>query len=113
LALGWALVELSLQPIGLKNGLLAETQVGTVWLAVGHLSGSLVLAVLLALVNAALVEVVQALRNHLGGGSSLKSNEPVCQFARRAMREAACWTTRFLARVRPRPPPFRPFFALS
>lgn len=59
LGLGWVGVELALQPLALHNGLLAHTQGNAlVMRAVGALSGYIIVAFLVAYVNASIVEML-------------------------------------------------------
>lgn len=59
LGLGWIGVELALQPLALYNGLLAGTQGhGLVVRTMGYLAGSVVVAFIVAYVNASLLEMV-------------------------------------------------------
>ena len=59
LALGWIGVELVFQPLGLKNGLLAGTQGhGIVVRTLGYLSGYVVVAFIVAYVNASLLSML-------------------------------------------------------
>ncbi len=59
LGLGWVGVELILQPLTVRNGLLAATQGnGLAIRAIGHLGGYLCVAFLVAYVNASLLEIL-------------------------------------------------------
>ena len=59
LGLGWVGVELALQPLTVRNGLLAATQGdGLVIRAIGHLGGYLCVAFLVAYVNASLLDML-------------------------------------------------------
>ena len=59
LGLGWVGVELALQPLTVRNGLLAATQGdGLAIRAIGHLGGYLCVAFLVAYVNASLLEML-------------------------------------------------------
>jgi apolipoprotein N-acyltransferase len=67
LALGWVGMELTLFPLGLRHGLLATTQDGGVALqVVGSFTGYLIIAFLVAYVNALLFTVLSTVK--VGGG---------------------------------------------
>jgi len=58
LGLGWVAVELALKPLAIKHGLLASTQgSGLLVHVVGQVSGYLVVAFLVAYINASLLEI--------------------------------------------------------
>lgn len=68
LALGWIGVELALQPLELRHGLLAGTQGhGLVVRTMGYLAGSFMVAFLVAYVNATLLEMLSAATATTGG----------------------------------------------
>ncbi len=59
LGLGWIGVELALQPLGLRNGLLAGTQgQGLIVRTMGYLAGYVVVAFIVAYVNALLLSML-------------------------------------------------------
>ncbi len=59
LGLGWIGVELALQPLGIRHGLLAGTQgQGLIVRTMGYLSGYVVVAFLVAYVNASLLSML-------------------------------------------------------
>lgn len=61
LGLGWVGVELLLQPLTIRNGLLAATQGdGLAIRVIGHVGGYLCVAFLVAYVNASLLEMLSA-----------------------------------------------------
>ena len=63
LAVGWMGVELCFAPLGLRQGLLAATQNdGTFWAWMGHGLGYVLVAFIVAVVNASLVSVLSAVR---------------------------------------------------
>ena len=76
LAVGWIGVELALQPLGLRNGLLAGTQgQGLVVRTIGYLGGFVAVAFIVAYVNAVLLAMlhdvcVVVLRSRLSSGPS-------------------------------------------
>ncbi len=63
LALGWVWVELALRPLGLRYGLLAGTQAdGAVISVIGSFTGYVLVAFLVAYVNASLLSVLSEVR---------------------------------------------------
>jgi len=69
LALGWIGVEFSLQPLGIRNGLLVGTLGNGLFVrTLGHLAGYVLLAFLVAYVNASVLEVVTSVCRPVGGG---------------------------------------------
>jgi len=63
LGLGWVLVEVALKPLGLRSGLLAGTQAGgTLVYWVGQVLGYVLVAFLVAYVNASLLAVLTCAR---------------------------------------------------
>jgi apolipoprotein N-acyltransferase len=75
LALGWMAVELILHPVGVQHGLLATTQESGVALqVVGSFTGYLVVAFLVAYVNALLFTVLSTVK--ISGTSERKA--PAC-----------------------------------
>lgn len=72
LALGWVGVEFALQPLGLHNGLLAGIQGNGLFVrTLGNLAGYVLLAFLVAYVNASVLEMLTTVCRPRGGGRSL------------------------------------------
>ena len=71
LALGWIAAELALRPLGLHNGLLAGTQGhGLVVKTLGYLAGYVVVAFIIAYVNASLLAILRDVCVPVGGSRS-------------------------------------------
>ena len=103
LGLGWALMELALQPVALHNGLLAGTQGNNVWIGlVGRTGGYVLVAFLVAYANAALLLALASVGRATGGQRLFVhvSRERIVPIA-----EEPLLSWRFLKPVRPRPPP--------
>ena len=63
LGLGWAGVEIALQPLALRTGLLAGTLGDSVWvLTLGKMGGYVLVAFLVAFANAALLSILSGVR---------------------------------------------------
>ncbi len=69
LALGWVAVELALKPLAIKHGLLASTQGSGLFVRViGPAAGYLVVAFVVAYINASLLEILTGVCAINGGG---------------------------------------------
>jgi apolipoprotein N-acyltransferase len=103
LGLGWVGVELALEPLGLRDGLLAGTQGdGFVFQALGSTLGYGFIAFLIALVNALLLSVLHELpmQGALLFSGPDQSPEPLLT------RDGLEWSSPFFLRcVQPRAPP--------
>ena len=105
MALGWIGVELALRPLGLHHGLLAGTQAdgGFVIRAIGSFSGYVVVAFLVAYINASLLSVLSEVRVSLSTPRLVASSaEP-----RRLVVpvDLICRLSRFPCISQPRAPP--------
>jgi apolipoprotein N-acyltransferase len=77
LAVGWIIVELALEPLALRQGLLAGTQVdGGVVRLVGGILGYVFVAFLIAFVNAQILSLVDGLRVSLANFVSVFEVSP-------------------------------------
>lgn len=72
LGLGWIGVEVALRPLSLHNGLLASTQGNGLFVrTLGHLAGYVMLAFLVAYVNASLLDVLTVVCSPVGSSKQL------------------------------------------
>jgi len=104
LGLGWAGVELALQPLALRHGLLGATQGNSLVVhAVGSLGGYVLVAFLLAVVNAWLLNVITSVQVRV------PRSRPVCVPTNLNTLlpyvERVLLTARFLSPAQPRAPP--------
>ncbi len=106
LGLGWVVVELLLQPLGMKNGLLTGMLGhGLVVRTLGYLAGSLVVAFLVVYVSASILEMLTAAMAVPGGsrrtprvGGVVSKHSPI---------EIPAFSFQFLQPARARAPPTR------
>lgn len=105
LALGWVGVELALQPLALHNGLLAQTQGnGLVIRAIGNIAGYVLVAFLLAYVNASLLEMLTGVCS-VGSSCRRLLTCAGTTDARLVLREVPVYPVHFSNIAQPRAPP--------
>ncbi len=104
LALGWVAVELALKPLAIKHGLLASTQGSGLFVRViGPAAGYLVVAFLVAYINASLLEI-------LTGACAIESGRGRLVFSGRPRESAILFSFLYISAefanlARPRAPP--------
>jgi apolipoprotein N-acyltransferase len=104
MALGWIGVELALRPLGLHYGLLAGTQGdGLVIRAVGSFAGYVLVAFLVAWVNATLVSVLSEVR--LSFSAPRLVRKAIAAERRFVVRELPSYLLHLLRAAQPRAPP--------
>lgn len=104
LALGWIGVEFSLHPLGLRNGLLAATLGdGFALRVLGSFAGYVLVAFLVAYINAALLCVLSEVR--FSAGSTRFSTGGSSGVRRISSRDTFVLLRSFLRQVQPRGPP--------
>ncbi|MFQ5592456.1 MAG: hypothetical protein ACE5HE_14960 [Phycisphaerae bacterium] len=104
LGIGWVAVEFALQPLALRNGLLAATQADGLFVrTLGNLGGYVLVAFLVAYVSASLLSVISDVcidipgRRYVpGSGAGRGRPFPI---------EAPVYTSRFVHSAQPRAPP--------
>lgn len=107
LALGWIGVEFALHPLGLRNGLLpAAVEDGFALRLVGSFTGYVLVAFLVAYVNAALFSVLSDIR--WGGGSARFARGRSGTFCSHSFHDTFVPPRAFLRLVQPRGPPLHP-----
>jgi len=104
LALGWMGVEFALRPVGLKHGLLAATQDGNVLIgALGSFAGYVIVAFVVAYVNAALLSVISQVQVSTSGLRYIRGVAAVPQ--RIILFDIPCFLDHVARPSRPRAPP--------
>lgn len=104
LGLGWVGLELVFQPLGLKHGLIASTLGGGWFVAtVGNLGGYILVAFVLALVNAWLLSLISSVRLPVASMRSIAIPRDYDHLL--VVIEHLCKTTRLLSPAQPRAPP--------
>jgi len=104
LALGWMGVELALAPFGLSHGLLAATQGNGMLLgAVGSFTGFVLVAFLVAYVNASLLSALHTVHRVLAQSRIVVRGSNVCKPL--AIEEAFFHLIHLISRAQPRAPP--------
>jgi apolipoprotein N-acyltransferase len=105
MGIGWMGLELALQPLGLKHGLLAGTQGDSVaFRLVGSLTGFVLVAFAVAYLNALLLPVLTRI---LRSASSPRVSPVVgARGVRLILRDALLVPFQLIASARPRAPPF-------
>jgi apolipoprotein N-acyltransferase len=104
MALGWIGVELALRPLGLHCGLLAGTQGdGFVIRAVGSFAGYVLVAFLVAWVNATLVSVLSEVR--LSFSAPRRVRKAIAAERRFLVTELPSYLLHLIRAAQPRAPP--------
>ncbi len=108
LAFGWTGVELALMPLGLRNGLLATPLAGGLLIRpLAHLFGFVLVAFLVAFVNAMLVGLLGRIRRAIPGRDFVASSPPPATLFVSLVRTHAADHPRCC--LMPRAPPISPF----
>ena len=104
LGLGWAGVELALHPLALRHGLLAATQGNSLWfVAIGKMGGYVLVAFLVAVVNAALLSLLSGVRLAIPRPRVVAAPPDTSSLL--PLLEDLVFSFRFLEPIQPRPPP--------
>lgn len=104
LGLGWMGVEFALRPVGLKHGLLASTQDGNVLIgALGSFAGYVIVAFVVAYINAALLSVIAEVRVSTSGLRYVRGVAALPQ--RIILLDIPCFLDHVARPSRPRAPP--------
>jgi apolipoprotein N-acyltransferase len=106
LALGWMGVELALDPVGLRHGLLAATQGNGLLLgAFGSFTGFVLVAFVVAYVNASLLSALHTVHRAIAQSRMAVRGSDVCKPL--AFEEAFFYLIHLICRAQPRAPPAR------
>jgi hypothetical protein len=104
LGLGWMGVEFALRPVGLQHGLLASTQDGNMLLgALGSFAGYVIVAFLVAYINAALLSVITHVQVSTSGLRYIRGSAVVPQ--RIIIFDIPCFLDHVARPSQPRAPP--------
>ena len=104
LGLGWAGVELALQPLALRNGLLPAAMGNSAWvLTLGKMGGYILVAFLVAFVNAAILSILSGVRLWVRRPRVVVAVPQVRQTLRLLEDLVLSWQC--LELIHPRPPP--------